>query len=146
MLALPHGRLLLALGWIFIVLVVAGSLGPPVSGAPFSISDKVQHFAAYFGLTLWFAGLYSRDRLLFVALSFFCLGGLIEVMQGLLTATRQMDVVDVAANSLGIAGATVVAALGLSSWALRLEAWWSRRSAAAVARKTPGRKPGKESV
>jgi VanZ family protein len=146
MLALPHGRLLLALGWIFVVLVVAGSLGPPVTGAPFSISDKVQHFAAYFVLTLWFTGLYPRDRLLFVVLGFFCLGGLIELLQGLLTETRQMDVIDVAANSLGIAAATVVAALGLSSWALRLEAWWSRRNAGAAARKAPEGKPGEESV
>jgi hypothetical protein len=146
MLALPHGRLLLALGWIFVVLVIAGSLAPPVQGGPFTISDKVQHFAAYFGLTLWFTGLYPRDRLLFVALGFFCLGGVIELLQGMLTETRQMDVIDVAANSLGIAAATGVAALGLSSWALRLEAWWSRRNAASGARKAQGTRPGKESV
>jgi VanZ family protein len=127
MLSLPHGRILLAVGWALILLTIVGSLGPPLPGGGFSISDKALHFIGYFALTLWFAGLYERERLWTIGIAFFCLGGALELLQGALTASRQMDVVDVAANSLGIAAAIAVAALGLSSWALRLEAFLTRR-------------------
>lgn len=129
MLSLPHGRIFLAIGWILVLLTITGSLGP-VMPAPVSFSDKILHFLGYFGLTVWFAGLYPRRRLWIIALGFLCMGAALEVLQGALTANRQMDFYDLAMNSLGIATASVLAVLGVSEWAVRLEGWLMRRTRA----------------
>lgn len=129
MLSLPHGRILLAIGWGLVLLTITGSLGPVMPGAQ-SVSDKIIHFLGYFGLTLWFSGLYPRSRLWIIALGFLCMGAALEVLQGVLTANRQMDVYDLLTNTFGIAVATVLAGLGLSGWAVRVEAWLTRRTGA----------------
>ncbi len=129
MLTLPHGRLLLVLGWLLVLATVAGSLMPTipkVSGLP---GDKVLHFLAYFGMTIWFAGLYPLRRLWLIAAAFLVLGGVLEILQGTLTAHREISGYDFLANSAGIAGACLLAVLGLSRWAVRLEAWVTRRAA-----------------
>lgn len=128
MLSLPHGRILLTIGWILIVATVVGSLGPSLPQMGVKMSDKVLHFLGYFGLTMWFAGLYPRGRLWVIGLCFFFLGALLEVMQGTLTRNREMDVHDLMMNTLGIATAVAVALLGLREWAVRLEGWLTRRS------------------
>ena len=51
-----------------------------------------------------------------LALAFFLLGALLEILQGTLTTTRHMDLVDLTANSLGIALGFVFARLGLAQW------------------------------
>ena len=127
MLSLPHGRLLLTIGWILIVATIVGSLGPSLPQMGVRMSDKFLHFLGYFGLTLWFAGLYPRSRLWVIGLAFFCLGASLEVMQGTLTRNREMDVHDLMMNTLGIATAVAVALLGLREWATRLEGWLTRR-------------------
>jgi VanZ family protein len=129
MLSLPHGRLLLTIGWILIGAIVIGSLGPalPIRGVQYG--DKLEHFSAYFGLTLWFAGLYPRRRLWAIALAFFLMGAMLEVAQGTLTTSRQMDIFDLMTNSIGIAAGVFVALLGLSEWGLRLESFLLRRRA-----------------
>ncbi len=126
MLSLPHGRTLLTVGWILVVCIVVGSLLPKVPRLNISEGDKVLHFLGYFGLTIWFAGLYPRRQLWIVALGAFSLGALLEVAQGTLTASRQMDLGDLLVNSAGIVGACVLALLGLSRWALRLESWLTK--------------------
>lgn len=123
MLSLPHGRLFLVIGWLLVLLTIAGSLSPVMPRVGISPGDKVMHFLAYFSLTIWFAGLYPRKRLWMIALAFFLMGAALEMLQGALTATRDMDVVDLGVNTLGIVMACVFGLLGLSAWAIRLEAW-----------------------
>lgn len=127
MLSLPHGRVLLIIGWLLVILTIAGSLGPALPRVGISVSDEVMHFLGYFGLTIWFAGLYPRRRLWIIAAVFFLMGAVLEVLQGTLTTTREMDIVDLGVNTLGILMACVFALLGLSAWAIRVEAWFMPR-------------------
>ena len=121
MLSLPHGRILLVIGWVLIAVTVYGSLAPDVPSMGISLSDKLRHFAGYFVLMLWFSGLYPRERHLMLAVAFFLMGAALELVQGALTTTRDMDVHDLVMNTLGIATAYLCAQLGLANWARRLD-------------------------
>lgn len=73
----------------------------------FENADKIVHFTFYFGFVFfWFRFLLFqkkgifRNLFLLVLIAIF-LGVLIEVLQGLLTTTRQPDVWDAVANSFG---------------------------------------------
>ncbi len=121
MLSLPHGRTLLVIGWLLVAITVIGSLVPAGPDMGFHLSDKLRHFAGYFVLMLYFAGLYPRERHALVALAFFLLGAVLEVLQGTLTTTRDMNLADLAVNTLGIAVAFGVARLGLADWARRID-------------------------
>jgi len=129
MLSLPHGRVLLIVGWLLVLATIAGSLTANLPKVGFDHSDKVLHLAVYFLLTLWFAGLYPLRRLWIIAIGFILLGGMLEILQGTVTRHREVDSGDFIANSIGVAAACLLAVLGLSRWALRLEAWIMRRPA-----------------
>jgi hypothetical protein len=121
MLSLPHGRALLLIGWVLIAAIVIGSLMPAGIDVGFRMSDKVRHMLGYFVLMVYFAGIYPRERHPLLALAFFLLGASLEVLQGALTASRQMDPADLAANTLGVALAFFAARLGLGEWARRID-------------------------
>ncbi len=121
MLSLPHGRALLVIGWLLVVIIVVGSLLPEAIGIGLDVSDKLRHFAGYFVLMLYFAGLYPRERHWLLALAFFLMGAALELLQGTLTATRAMEFGDLAVNTLGVASAFLLARLGLGDWARRLD-------------------------
>jgi VanZ family protein len=128
MLSLPHGRILLVCGWALVAFTVYASLashGPSFGG--FSVSDKVQHAFGYFVLMIWFAGLYPRRQHWIVGVGLLLLGGLLEILQGTMTQVRDMDMRDMAANTAGILIGYGLAGFGLATWALRLEAWWTRK-------------------
>lgn len=81
--------------------------------------DKLQHMVAFGGVTFW--GLWafaSYQRWVVVGLVLF--GGLMEVLQGLLTVTRQPSTLDWLADIVGI----------LLAWWLvtTLQRWWNTRS------------------
>jgi hypothetical protein len=116
MLELRYGRMLLVIGWLLIVFIVAGSLTPAGADVKFLFSDKVRHLSSYLMLMVYFCGLYPRERHPLLALAFFLLGAVLEVLQGTLTTTRQMDLIDLTANTLGIALGFVFARLGLAQW------------------------------
>jgi VanZ family protein len=126
MLSLPHARIWLVLGWLLITLIFVGSLLPHVPTLGFGISDKVEHFGGYFLLMSWFSGLYERRQHWVLALVFFLMGCTIEVLQGVFTDTRDMDVRDALANGAGILAAYVLARLGLANWTRRVESLWTR--------------------
>jgi glycopeptide antibiotics resistance protein len=65
---------------------------------------------------VYFSGLYPRERHPLLALAFFLLGAMLEVLQGAVTATRHMDFIDLTANTLGIVLGFVFARLGLAQW------------------------------
>ena len=101
---LRRPRLWLGLWWFAIALVVVASLLPafllpdvPAGG------DKLEHFGGYFLLAAAAVQLYAtRPSLPRAAIGLVLLGIGLEVAQGLLTTTRQMDVYDALANSAGV--------------------------------------------
>jgi len=121
MLSLPHGRILLVIGWILIAATIYGSLAPELPSLGLATGDKVRHFLGYFIVMAWFSGLYPRDRHALLALAFLLMGAALEGLQGALTTTRDMDLFDLVMNALGIATAFLLARLGLANWARRLD-------------------------
>jgi VanZ family protein len=101
---LRHPRRWLAAWWCAIGLVVVASLVPamllpqvPAGG------DKLEHFAAYGLLALMAVQLFApRRALVRAAVGLVLLGMILELAQGLLTSTRQMDIHDALANSAGV--------------------------------------------
>jgi hypothetical protein len=55
MLSLPHGRILLIVGWLLIAAIVIGSLTPAGVDLRFHVSDKVRHLSSYLVLMLYFS-------------------------------------------------------------------------------------------
>ena len=90
-------------GWLGVVAAFVFSLNPATAQAPFiQHGDKFTHLASYATLMFWWAQLYtaSRQRLA-LGVAFVLLGIVIELLQGL-TASRQADVLDALANTVGI--------------------------------------------
>ena len=77
--------------------------------------DKIAHFIFYSGLCLfWFMSLYVlkvKSSLLIASLFSFVFGGVIEVLQGVLSIYRTMDVYDLLANCLGVVTMAIVISL-----------------------------------
>ena len=67
--------------------------------------DKIAHFILYSGLCLfWFMSLYvlkAKSSLLIASLLSIVFGGVIEVLQGVVSIYRTADVYDLLANCLG---------------------------------------------
>jgi hypothetical protein len=118
---LRYPRVWLVVGWSLVILAVIGSLLPVQNIPQVQTSDKVQHFAAYALLAVWFAGIYPRGRYPLIAGGLFILGVGIEWAQGAMGLGRQADPMDVVANASGIAFGLVAALLGLGKWAARVE-------------------------
>jgi VanZ family protein len=97
--ALARRGVWLSLGWALIVVVVYLSLTPKPPSADISQIDKVGHLLAYATLMGWWSQLDTRHCRL--ALLFVLLGLAMEIAQGL-TDYRQGDVLDMAANSVGV--------------------------------------------
>jgi len=94
-----------ALGWTFLItfLSLVAFVKMPSISIPFK--DKYAHFIFYFILTLsWmFSFKVVNNKLLFKIMGIIVVYGiLIEVLQGKFTVSREADVYDVLANSLGV--------------------------------------------
>jgi VanZ family protein len=120
MLPLRLARAWLLVGWGGVLAAFAVSLWPGGVPLPVDVWDKVQHGLGYFVLTLWFTGLYPREKYLRIAAACFLLGLAIEGLQGL-SATRTMEFADVLANTTGIAAALALAYVLVGGWAMHLE-------------------------
>jgi VanZ family protein len=97
-------RLWLGAWWGGITLVVVLSLAPAflLPQVPAG-SDKVEHFLAYFLLAATAVQLFARrGALLRAGTGLVALGIALEIAQAVLTSTRQMDVHDALANTLGV--------------------------------------------
>lgn len=97
--ALAHRPRWLAIGWCLVLLVVTLSLAPRPDMHGIEYNDKLGHLLAYFTLMAWFAQLYPRR--LPVALAFAAMGGVLEILQGVM-GYRDMAVADVLANAAGV--------------------------------------------
>lgn len=102
-------------------IAVASLLPGPLVAAAGGFNDKLGHVSAYFLLALWLLGMVEPRRYLLAAVPPLLLGAALEVAQVLLTATRQADWLDLAANAAGIVLAVALAYLGLGGWAARAE-------------------------
>ena len=87
-----------AVGYLLVAVILALSLMPdaPVPGGP----DWGGHALAYFVLAAWFYAMFP-ERLWQVALGCLALGGVIELIQGLLPF-RDMDGFDFVADAVGV--------------------------------------------
>ena len=87
------------LAFVFIASLIP--MPPPLTHLPQGF-DKYEHIAAYGSLSFYFGQLISRFKLhLRYALALFCIGALLEILQGL-TGYRSPDWYDLAANSIGV--------------------------------------------
>ena len=93
--------------YILITIAIVGSLMPPqiIDELTFSLSDKLIHGLYYATLTFFWLLSTNRNKVnkhIKVSLSAFFLGLVLEIMQGVLPIQREMDFLDVFANSVGI--------------------------------------------
>lgn len=92
---------------VALVVVLAVALYP-LAGESSGNGDKVQHFAAFYGLMLLGAVAYpGRHALIRLILALSTFGALIEVLQPLPPFARDRDVLDWVADNIGIAFAVV---------------------------------------
>lgn len=123
MLDLAYRPLWLVASILLVAGVIWGSLETgtriPMAGG----NDKVLHFGCYCFLAIWFAGLFARNRYVWIAVALLLLGLAMEIAQHLMHAGRQADPLDMAANAGGIVAGLTAAALFLGGWARWIEAW-----------------------
>ena len=127
MLPLRHRGLWIALSVVLVSAVAYGSLQPDFGPDVPANFDKVEHFAAYLGLALWFTGLFARSRYWLVAAALVAFGLAIEAAQGAMNLGRSAEALDMVANVLGVSLGLVIAMRGSGEWAHRFEAWLAAR-------------------
>jgi VanZ family protein len=112
-----------------VIAVIILSLMPVPPPIAYQVSDKSQHFIAYFVLMAWFLQLAAtRQQRLGWLLLFLGLGVAIEYLQGA-SGYRFFEVADMVANSLGAISAWLLVPLGLDRLLARLEQHWLNRRA-----------------
>lgn len=118
---LRYPRVWLALWAGAVLSVVVVCLMPPPPLALPEGSDKIEHFLAYFVLAGSAVQLYRHGRpLQLAALGLVVMGGLVEVLQGALTATRMADPADALANTVGVMAGVSLAWTPAANLLLRL--------------------------
>jgi VanZ family protein len=112
--------------WVFgglcLTLVVAIlCLMPTGDGPGVGQLDKVAHLLAFLMLALWFGGIVTRPRHPWIALTLFIFGGLIELAQAWMAWGRQAELLDLGADTFGIAAGLLLALTPAGRWASWLE-------------------------
>lgn len=110
-----------AVGWAIVVFITISCLEPARYVPNLHLWDKLEHATAFFGMACWFGGLVRRRRYPWIAFWLLLFGAGIEVAQGLMKLGRSADIMDFAADSIGIAVALVLLYLGLGSWTRWIE-------------------------
>ena len=118
----PRWRVLwLALGWGMAAAIVWLSLTPSPPTIDVAMGDKLGHVVAYAGLMFWFCQLYgSRSARLACALGFAAMGIALEFVQDA-TGYRMFEMLDMAADALGVLLGWGAAQLAGGGWLARLE-------------------------
>ena len=100
-------RIARGITFVLITIAIVGSLMPPqqIEQLTFSLSDKLIH-ALYYSILTFFWLLstkaHTTQKHIQAGLSVFFLGLALEIMQDVLPIQREMDVLDVFANMVGI--------------------------------------------
>lgn len=108
-------------GWAFIVITVNDSLERTVPSFAHLTSDKVLHFAGYFALAMWFGGVTRTKRYPLVGVLLIALGGLLEILQGVMHNGRNAEWLDLLADALGVIAGLGLAYAGLGKWTVWVE-------------------------
>ena len=100
--------------FVLITIAIVGSLMPPqqIEQLTFSISDKLIHAIYYAVLTFFWllsTETHTNQKYIKDGLSVFFLGLALEIAQDVLPIQREMDILDVFANTVGILIAIVTA-------------------------------------
>ena len=123
MLNLRYRPAWIAASAVLVLGVVWGSLQTVLGSEVPQGFDKVEHFATYLFLAVWFTGLFARPRWWMVVVTLLILGAVMETGQYLMQAGRTADVYDMAANAAGVAVGLLLATLLTGGWAQRIESW-----------------------
>jgi VanZ family protein len=115
------------LGALLTLAVIVSSLVPNEDLPHVRVSDKVEHIVAYSGLALWFGGLMSPRRYVYLGVVLLALGGGIEIAQGLMGLGREADWRDFYADAFGVALGISLCLAGLQHWASWLAKWPKQR-------------------
>lgn len=97
--------------WPALMVVVWGELTPRPPSVEVTVSDKLLHFIAYFGLAGIATTALGAKRALQIWISLAVLGGALEILQGL--TGRDAEWLDEAANTLGAGLGTLAGLLFL---------------------------------
>lgn len=122
-------RLWLLVGWAWVIGIWYLSLSPEPPKVDFGMTftDKILHAGSYGVLMAWFLQLYQRrNSRITCMIAFIGMGILIEYVQSM-TASRQFEVADMAANATGVMLALLVVRGRLSKLLLQLEQRVSRQ-------------------
>jgi VanZ family protein len=122
MLQLRYRRAWIGSIWLMVLFVVVTSLVSQPGLVSPAGTDKIEHFVAYFTLTVLGSAVVTTAKLPWVAARAMCLGLAMEAAQALLTDTRIADWADVLANTTGILTAWWLIR-GRAGWALTVETW-----------------------
>ena len=106
-----------AVGLLLVVMTLVALLAPS-QGRLTAINDldKFAHVLGFFGLTLWFTGIYRRQHYAWLGIAMLVFGGVTELLQESLSRSRSGDVMDLLADAIGIALAIATALLGGERW------------------------------
>jgi len=100
--ALKLKPLWLVVGYLLIAYIFYLSLRPDPIQIDIDNFDKYAHTFAYFVLMGWFVQIYHHPKsVLICAITFACMGALIEVLQGM-GGVRFFDYYDMLANASGV--------------------------------------------
>lgn len=88
----------------------------------FQVSDKWLHGITFAALSLWFCGQYAPSSYWRIALGLLAFGILIEIAQRAV-GYRTADLLDLAADLVGIAAGLGIALTGAGGWTPKLEDW-----------------------
>lgn len=102
--------LLLAIFWTVIIVCLSLINMNTVQAQVWSIpnEDKIVHFLFYFFFVWFWYKANTKTSLLKIVISAIVFGIIIEVFQGLFTANRQADLLDVLANTCGAVTAMLI--------------------------------------
>ncbi len=120
MVPLRYPWLWMVLGWLLVSGVVFGSVAPGEFLGDRLFDDKIMHGVSYSLLTMWFAGLYTRRRHVWIGLFAFLLGVGMEFAQSSLSY-RSFDPEDMVANGVGIGIGLLFSFYYLAGWCRRVE-------------------------
>jgi VanZ family protein len=118
---LRFARIWWTIGWLIVAFITVSCLEPPRYVPNLHMWDKLEHALAFYGMTVWFGGLIRERSYWRLAGWMLLFGASIEVAQGVMGLGRDADVMDFAADAVGVAIALAMVYLGLGSWTERIE-------------------------